>query len=60
MTYAGPVTRSKLEDVLPLTPLQEGLLFQTLFDSESEDLYVSQMLIDIEGPLKGGPGTWGW
>ncbi|MFC7617377.1 condensation domain-containing protein [Actinokineospora soli] len=41
----------KIEDVLPLSPLQEGLLFQTLLDDGGEDLYVSQLLADIEGPL---------
>ncbi|MFD1147579.1 amino acid adenylation domain-containing protein, partial [Saccharothrix hoggarensis] len=43
--------RSRVEDVLPLSPLQEGLLFQTLLDDEGEDLYVSQLLLDVEGPL---------
>ncbi|MBC6447458.1 amino acid adenylation domain-containing protein [Actinokineospora xionganensis] len=43
--------QSRLEDVLPLSPMQEGLLFQTLLDSSGEDLYLSQLLLDIEGPL---------
>ncbi|GLZ32188.1 hypothetical protein Lesp02_43760 [Lentzea sp. NBRC 105346] len=48
------MNRSSVEDVLPLSPLQEGLLFQTLLDTEGEDLYVSQLLMDIEGPLQAG------
>ncbi|GGS36121.1 amino acid adenylation domain-containing protein [Actinokineospora fastidiosa] len=43
--------KSKISDVLPLSPLQEGLLFQTLLDDRGEDLYVSQLLVDIEGRL---------
>ncbi|MET8982232.1 amino acid adenylation domain-containing protein [Streptomyces sp. NPDC004539] len=34
-------------DVLPLSPLQEGLLFLALY--EPEDPYVGQLVLDIEG-----------
>ncbi|MFD3716525.1 condensation domain-containing protein, partial [Streptomyces sp. NPDC058677] len=40
-----------LEDILPLTPLQEGLLFHGLYDPDVEDVYVSQHILDISGPL---------
>ncbi|MEU9291691.1 condensation domain-containing protein, partial [Streptomyces sp. NPDC048275] len=40
-----------LEDILPLTPLQEGLLFHGLYDPDTEDVYVSQHILDISGPL---------
>ncbi|MEU3412796.1 non-ribosomal peptide synthase/polyketide synthase [Streptomyces sp. NPDC006658] len=35
------------QDVLPLSPLQEGLLFLALY--EDEDPYVGQLVLDIEG-----------
>ncbi|KJS52346.1 hypothetical protein VM98_32030, partial [Streptomyces rubellomurinus subsp. indigoferus] len=37
--------------MLPLSPLQEGMLFQALYDEDGPDLYVHQMLLDLEGPL---------
>ncbi len=40
-----------LDDILPLTPLQEGLLFHTLLDTEGLDLYTSQLTVDFDGPL---------
>ncbi|WP_232213012.1 condensation domain-containing protein, partial [Saccharomonospora saliphila] len=41
----------RVEDILPLSPLQEGLLFQTLLEDGGEDPYISQMLLDLEGEL---------
>ncbi|MEU9560398.1 amino acid adenylation domain-containing protein, partial [Streptomyces fumanus] len=38
-----------LVDVLPVSPLQEGLLFHALFDEQTEDLYVEQMVVDLHG-----------
>ncbi|NGN66162.1 amino acid adenylation domain-containing protein, partial [Streptomyces sp. A7024] len=40
-----------LADVLPVTPLQEGLLFHALFDEQARDVYVEQLIMDLEGPL---------
>ncbi|GAA1302508.1 amino acid adenylation domain-containing protein [Saccharothrix xinjiangensis] len=40
-----------LADVLPLTPLQEGLLFHNLYAPEAEDVYLSQLVLEGEGPL---------
>ncbi|MEV0186841.1 condensation domain-containing protein, partial [Streptomyces sp. NPDC050625] len=40
-----------LVDVLPVAPLQEGLLFHALYDEQGTDVYVEQMLLDLEGPL---------
>ncbi|GAQ54818.1 non-ribosomal peptide synthetase [Streptomyces acidiscabies] len=40
-------------DVLPLTPLQEGLLFHALYEHErgEQDVYVVQLVFDLEGPM---------
>ncbi|MFE9251410.1 amino acid adenylation domain-containing protein, partial [Streptomyces sp. NPDC007088] len=43
-----------LADVLPLAPLQEGLLFHALYDSGA-DLYAVQEVFSLRGPLD--PGT---
>ncbi|WP_345025335.1 amino acid adenylation domain-containing protein, partial [Actinomadura keratinilytica] len=40
-----------LSDVWPVTPLQEGLLFHAGYDEELPDVYISQRVLDIEGPL---------
>ncbi|WP_240662621.1 non-ribosomal peptide synthetase [Streptomyces sp. WAC 06738] len=40
-----------LVDVLPLSPLQEGLLFHALYDDQEPDAYVGQLILDIDGPL---------
>ncbi|MES5820834.1 amino acid adenylation domain-containing protein [Streptomyces sp. RG80] len=47
MTQTGPV------DVLPLTPLQEGLLFHALYEHERHgpDVYVVQLVFELEGPV---------
>ncbi|MFE4534669.1 amino acid adenylation domain-containing protein [Streptomyces scopuliridis] len=41
----------RLEDVLPLTPLQEGLLFHAQFDENSPDVYNVQIAVDVEGGM---------
>ncbi|CAM5621341.1 hypothetical protein SFUMM280S_03529 [Streptomyces fumanus] len=40
-----------LTEVLPVSPLQEGLLFHALFDEQAEDVYVEQIVHTLEGPL---------
>ncbi|MFF1698766.1 amino acid adenylation domain-containing protein [Streptomyces sp. NPDC058257] len=45
------MTRSLVEDVWPLSPLQEGLLFHAAFDSEGPDVYQGQRLLELTGPL---------
>src|SRR5205085_5913330 len=41
----------RLEDVLPLSPLQEGLLFHATFDAQAPDLYTVQLDLELQGPL---------
>ncbi|MGH3873695.1 MAG: amino acid adenylation domain-containing protein, partial [Pseudonocardiaceae bacterium] len=45
------IERSDLEDVLPLAPLQEGLLFHTLLDAHGPDPYTTQAILDVDGHL---------
>ncbi|WP_326595044.1 amino acid adenylation domain-containing protein [Streptomyces sp. NBC_01803] len=42
---------SGLTDVLPLAPLQEGLFFHSLYDGDGPDVYVTQLTLDLDGPL---------
>ncbi|MEO3972427.1 amino acid adenylation domain-containing protein [Streptomyces sp. CAU 1734] len=48
------MTRSQVEDVWPLSPLQEGLLFHAAFDSDGPDVYQGQRLLDLDGPVDAG------
>ncbi|MFE7646433.1 amino acid adenylation domain-containing protein [Streptomyces phaeoluteigriseus] len=45
--------RSNLSDVLPLTPLQEGLLFHAVSGRRELDVYTVQLVLDLSGPLDG-------
>ncbi|MFD9375440.1 amino acid adenylation domain-containing protein [Streptomyces sp. NPDC059999] len=47
------MTRSKprLEGILPLSPLQQGLLFHAQYDAQGPDVYTMQFVLDIEGEL---------
>ncbi|MDN0200020.1 amino acid adenylation domain-containing protein, partial [Streptomyces sp. S.PNR 29] len=38
-------------DVLPLSPLQEGLLFHALYDTDGPDVYTTQLALRLEGHL---------
>ncbi|MEU4794391.1 amino acid adenylation domain-containing protein [Streptomyces sp. NPDC023327] len=44
-------TQSGLQDILPLAPLQEGLLFHSVYDETATDVYLVQQAIDLEGDL---------
>ncbi|WP_027927250.1 non-ribosomal peptide synthetase [Amycolatopsis benzoatilytica] len=46
-----PRKRSAVEDILPLTPLQEGFLFHSLYDRDGLDVYTAQMEIGLHGDL---------
>ncbi|MEU2000866.1 amino acid adenylation domain-containing protein [Rhodococcus sp. NPDC019627] len=41
-------------DVLPLTPLQEGIYFQSAFEDTGSDSYVVQQVIELSGPVDPG------
>lgn len=43
--------RATREAVLPLTPLQEGMLFHSLYEKDGVDPYVIQLALTLEGPL---------
>ncbi|MGE8389677.1 MAG: amino acid adenylation domain-containing protein, partial [Pseudomonas sp.] len=43
-----PVTAEAIEDILPLAPMQQGMLFHTLYEQGSGD-YVNQLRVDIDG-----------
>ncbi|MFF2642385.1 amino acid adenylation domain-containing protein [Streptomyces niveus] len=40
-----------LRDILPLTPLQEGLYFHSVYDDESAGSYVEQQLLTLDGEV---------
>ncbi|MFJ6194944.1 amino acid adenylation domain-containing protein [Micromonospora sp. NPDC092111] len=40
-----------LADVLPLAPLQEGLLFLSGYDEQAPDIYTVQFVFDLDGHL---------
>ncbi|WP_424887337.1 amino acid adenylation domain-containing protein, partial [Streptomyces sp. XH2] len=44
--WGGP---SELQEVLPLSPLQEGLLFHTVFDRQTPDVYTVQLVFELHG-----------
>ncbi|MFI2076647.1 amino acid adenylation domain-containing protein [Streptomyces triculaminicus] len=44
-------TRSVVEDILPLTPLQEGMLFHSRYERDTHGLYIAQFTVDLRGPL---------
>jgi len=47
----GPVVDLEIEDILPLSPLQEGFLFHASYDEGSPDVYVVQIVLTLEGRL---------
>lgn len=46
------MTTVSIQEVLSLSPLQEGLYFESAVAAGTDDTYVSQLPIDITGPLR--------
>ncbi|ATY11275.1 non-ribosomal peptide synthetase [Amycolatopsis sp. AA4] len=42
-----------IEDVLPLSPLQQGMLFHAVYDTGAEDVYCVQSVLSLEGTVDG-------
>src|SRR5690606_18452992 len=45
---ALPVAASQIGDIYPLSPMQQGMLFHTLYDREGGD-YINQVRVDVDG-----------
>ncbi|WP_285561454.1 non-ribosomal peptide synthetase, partial [Actinoplanes regularis] len=45
------MTQARVENIWPLSPLQQGLLFHASFDEASIDPYVEQIVQTFDGPL---------
>jgi len=45
---ALPLAASRIEDILPLSPMQQGMLFHSLFAPDA-GAYVPQMRVDVQG-----------
>ncbi|MFI1170062.1 amino acid adenylation domain-containing protein [Streptomyces melanogenes] len=45
-------SQSAVEDILPLSPLQEGMLFHSGYDQDSRHLYIAQFSVDVRGALE--------
>ncbi|WP_197287800.1 non-ribosomal peptide synthetase, partial [Streptomyces apocyni] len=43
--------QSRVEEILPLSPLQEGILFHSLYDEQAPDVYTVQLVFELEGAL---------
>ncbi|WP_330301225.1 non-ribosomal peptide synthetase [Streptomyces sp. NBC_00503] len=46
--------KPRLEGILPLSPLQQGLLFHAQYDEQGPDVYTMQFVLDIEGGIDTG------
>nr|WBO76410.1 amino acid adenylation domain-containing protein [Streptomyces sp. SBE_14.2] len=42
-----------IEELLPLTPLQQGFFFHSLTSGNGGDVYVVQQVLDLTGPVEG-------
>ncbi|MDU8627354.1 condensation domain-containing protein, partial [Pseudomonas syringae pv. actinidiae] len=45
---ALPIAAGEIEDVYPLSPMQQGMLFHTLFEQEAGN-YINQMRVEVSG-----------
>ena len=44
-------SRPRIQEVWPLSPLQEGLLFHALYDADAPDVYMVQHFMDLAGAV---------
>lgn len=44
--------RVRLEELWPLSPLQEGLIAQSLYDDTAPDIYTVQVCVEVDSPLE--------
>ncbi|MFZ2173573.1 MAG: amino acid adenylation domain-containing protein, partial [Rhodococcus sp. (in: high G+C Gram-positive bacteria)] len=51
LTQADVDALGTVSDVLPLTPLQEGIYFQSSFEGGEADPYIVQQVIELTGPV---------
>ena len=49
-TNTNTNTKSNVEDIYELTPMQQGMLFHTLY-TEGSDVYIEQFVYDLSGDL---------
>nr|AAM80537.1 StaC [Streptomyces toyocaensis] len=45
------MAQSRIEDIWPLSPLQEGLLFHTVYDDEGPHVYLGHWILELDGPV---------
>ncbi|WP_301184563.1 non-ribosomal peptide synthetase [Streptomyces sp. NL15-2K] len=45
-------TPGRIADVLPLSPLQQGLYFHGLYDESESDVYTIQSVLELKGPVE--------
>ncbi|MFC6019994.1 amino acid adenylation domain-containing protein, partial [Plantactinospora solaniradicis] len=50
----------RVEDIWPLSPLQEGFLFHATYDERAEDVYVEQLVLALDGPVDAGVLRLSW
>ncbi|WP_258191652.1 non-ribosomal peptide synthase/polyketide synthase, partial [Pseudomonas fluorescens] len=43
-----PLSTADVEDLYPLSPMQQGMLFQSVYSQDSSD-YINQMRVDVQG-----------
>src|SRR3546814_7384437 len=45
---ALPLAARQIEDIYPLSPMQQGMLFHTLYEQQAGN-YINQLRVDVEG-----------
>ncbi|MER7668257.1 amino acid adenylation domain-containing protein [Kitasatospora sp. NPDC096128] len=48
------MAQSRIEDIWPLSPLQKGLLFHTVYDGEGPQIYLGHWILELQGPVDAG------